>query len=77
MSPKERTTAEAAQAVGITRATLQVWIKRGKCRAPKTQLRDGRAVRLWTDSDVARLQAVKKKIYNNVGRPKGIKKSKV
>jgi excisionase family DNA binding protein len=75
MSPKQRTTTEAAKAVGITRATLQDWIKRGKFRAPRTQLRNGHAVRLWTDSNIARLRAVKKKIYNKVGRPKGSNKS--
>ena len=78
MSPKQRTTAEAAKAVGISRATLQDWIKRGKFRAPQTQLRNGHAVRLWTDSDVDRLRTMKKKIYNQeVGRPKKESNSKV
>ena len=78
MNAKHLTTKEAAKVVGITRVTLQGWIKRGKFRAPKTQLRNGHAVRLWTESDVVRLQALKKKIYNKVGgRPKGSKNSKV
>jgi excisionase family DNA binding protein len=77
MSPRQRTTTEAAKAAGVSRATLQDWIKRGKFRAPRTQLRNGHAVRLWTDFDVERLRTVKKKIYNQVGRPKGSTKSKV
>ena len=76
MSARQRTTTEAAKAVRITRATLQDWIKRGKFGAPQTQLRNGHAVRLWTDSDVERLRIKKKEIYNRVGRPKGSTKSK-
>lgn len=78
MRSRQFTTSEAAKAVNITRATLQDWIKRGKFRAPQTQLRNGHAVRLWTDSDIARLRAVKKRIYNrDVGRPKKGKGLKV
>jgi excisionase family DNA binding protein len=63
-------TQQAAEAVGITRATLQAWIAKRKIKAPRTQLRDGHAVRLWTDSDVARLRQVKKQIYRKeMGRP--------
>jgi excisionase family DNA binding protein len=70
VSPKTYTTQEAADAVDITRQTLQAWISKGKLKAPKTQLRDGRAVRLWTESDVARLRKVKKEIYlKEMGRP--------
>jgi predicted site-specific integrase-resolvase len=57
--------------VGITRATLQAWIAKGKIKAPKTELRDGRAVRLWTDSDIAKLRRDKKRLYQQqVGRPR-------
>lgn len=69
MNPKTYTTGEAAKRVGITRATLQDWIKKRKIAAPKlTQLANIK-VRLWTASDVARLKAVKKKIYQEK-RPK-------
>ena len=68
MAPKYLTTTEAAEAVGITRATLHEWIKRGRVRPPKLQLGNGHAVRLWNESDVARLRAVKGTI--KVGRPK-------
>jgi excisionase family DNA binding protein len=63
MSPKTYTTREAAKAVGITRATLQSWISSGKVKAPKPRLRNGVGVRVWTQSDVARLGRVKEKIY--------------
>jgi excisionase family DNA binding protein len=70
VSSKTYTTGEAAEAVDITRQTLQAWISKGKLEAPKTQLRDGRAVRLWTESDVAQLRKVKHEIYlKEMGRP--------
>ncbi len=71
MSTKAYTTGEAADAVGITRATLQAWIKKAKIKAPKPRLRNGRGVRLWTQADVARLQQAKERIYmKEMGRPK-------
>jgi excisionase family DNA binding protein len=63
MSAKTYTTQQAADAAGITRATLQEWIKRGKCAAPKLQRLGNVGARLWTASDVARLKATKKEIY--------------
>ena len=69
--PVNITTEQAAKAVGITRATLQDWIRKGKFKGPAVKLRKGRAVRLWSDSDVARLRAVKKEIYQEQNhRPK-------
>ena len=50
--------------------TLQSWIKSRKLKAPATRLRNGRAVRLWTEEDIARLREVKDRIYlKGVGRP--------
>ena len=63
MSPKIYTTQEAADAAGITRATLQDWIKKRKFAAPDVQRLGNVGVRLWTASDIARLKAVKKEIY--------------
>jgi excisionase family DNA binding protein len=63
MSPKTYTTGEAAKVVGITRATLQDWIKKKKLAAPKLQELGNISVRLWTVTDVIRLKAVKKQIY--------------
>lgn len=75
MALKRRTTTEAARALGITRATLHAWIKRGRVRPPKLQVGNGHAVRFWSESDIDRLQAVKSKI--KIGRPKKGNKSKV
>jgi excisionase family DNA binding protein len=69
MSPKAYTTAEAAEAVGITRATLQDWIQKGKFAAPKLQKLGKISARLWTASDVARLKKTKSEIYQEK-RPK-------
>jgi excisionase family DNA binding protein len=69
MSPKSYTTREAADAVGITRVTLQDWIKKRKFAAPKLKRVGNIRVRLWTASDVGRLKAVKKQIYQEK-RPK-------
>jgi predicted DNA-binding transcriptional regulator AlpA len=63
MSAKSYSTQEAAAAAGLTRATLQDWIKKKKFAAPKLQRLGNVGVRLWTASDVARLKAVKKEIY--------------
>lgn len=66
--PKTYTTAEAANAVGITRATLQDWIKKGKFAAPELQTLGKVCVRLWMPSDVARLKKTKKAIYQEKRR---------
>ncbi len=63
MSLKLYTTKEAAEAVGITRVTLQRWIARRAVKAPKPQLRNGLGVRLWTEADVARLRREAKEAY--------------
>ena len=60
---RELTTAEAASAVGIDRTTLQRWIRANKVKAPKPVLRNGRGVRLWSDSDVKRLGKIKAGTY--------------
>jgi excisionase family DNA binding protein len=56
-------TGKAAKQVGISRATLQEWIRNGKIKAPRLAKVGSVRVRLWTASDVARLKAVKKEIY--------------
>jgi excisionase family DNA binding protein len=60
---KRITTQEAAKIVGISRATLQVWIAAGKVLAPKAQIIDGVAVRIWKSTDLKRLSAVKARVY--------------
>jgi len=62
------TTAEAAKAVGISRATLQAWLAAGKVEAPALRLRPGEPpARTWSRADVDRLRAVKEKIYRRGG----------
>ena len=58
-----RTTEQAAEAVGVTRATLQEWIRAGKIAAPITQLRNGRAVRLWSAREVQKVIKYKQENY--------------
>lgn len=72
MSPKLYTTREAAEAVGITRATIQEWIRRRKFDPPEPRLRGSVGMRLWTASDVARLRATKEQIYRR-GKGRGRK----
>ena len=70
MGPKLYSTGDAAKAVGITRATLQAWIARGKITAPEAQDLGKVRVRLWSESDVSRLRREKQKIYKKeLGRP--------
>jgi excisionase family DNA binding protein len=71
MSPKPLTTEEAAAAVGISRATLQAWIKARKFKPPRPTLEGAVAKRLWTESDLVRLRKAKQKIYwKGQGRPR-------
>jgi predicted site-specific integrase-resolvase len=56
---KSFTTAQAARAAGVSRATLQVWIKGEKIRAPKIRLIGGKAVRLWTKADIEKARKMK------------------
>jgi excisionase family DNA binding protein len=66
----------AAKAVGISLMTLQRWIADGDIRAPKLQIVDGRATRLWDADDLERLGKLKILIYcrgrgRNAGKRKG------
>jgi predicted site-specific integrase-resolvase len=63
MSPKTYTTTQAAHEVKITRATLQDWIKKGKFTGPKLQRLGKVSARLWTASDIARLEKKRAEIY--------------
>jgi excisionase family DNA binding protein len=59
------TTSEAAELAGIARVTLQRWLKAGKIpNPPKTLVgKDGRAVRLWSSADIARLRMLATETY--------------
>lgn len=71
MSSGPYTTEQAAEQVGISRQTLQAWIRTKKITPPKPTLDGARSKRLWTESDLARLRKVKEKIYwTGQGRPR-------
>lgn len=70
MFSKTCSTEQAAAKVGITRATLQAWIKAKKFKPPKPTLEGAKARRLWSDSDLERLHRTKERIYWKAqGRP--------
>lgn len=74
MSPKLLSTVEVAKEIGVKRPTLQYWIKEGKLRAPKTRLRKGVAVRLWTTTRVEEARQLKATIKRGP-EPKSSEKS--
>ena len=69
--PAFYSTSDIARKAGITRITLQDWIKKGKFPAPKLARVGGVKVRLWTPLDLARLQALRKAIYHKKEVTKG------
>ncbi|MGH9681063.1 MAG: MerR family transcriptional regulator [Candidatus Acidiferrales bacterium] len=64
-------TQQAASAAGISTMTLQRWLAAGKVKGPKLRIRNGRAVRLWGNAELARLRKLKRLIY---GKGKGPRK---
>ena len=72
---KSCNTQRAASAVGIAVMTLHRWMVAGKVKGPKLRIRNGRAVRLWSQADLARLRKLKQTIYcKGRGRKKGYKR---
>ena len=68
-------TQQAASALGISTMTLQRWLAAGKVKGPKLRIRNGRAVRLWSTTDLAGLRKVKQATYcKGRGRKKGYKR---
>jgi len=71
MTTRPLTTEEAAKKVGITRATLQAWIRAKKLTPPKPILDGARSKRLWNESALARLKKTKERVYwKGQGRPR-------
>jgi excisionase family DNA binding protein len=58
MSRKLYSTVEVAKAAGVSRATLQYWVKTGKISAPRIRLHRNRAVRLWTNAQKKRIRTL-------------------
>jgi hypothetical protein len=68
-------TQQAAKAAGIAVMTLHRWLVAKRVKAPKLHIRNGRAVRLWSSADMARLVKLKQEIYcKGRGRKKGYNK---
>jgi hypothetical protein len=68
-------TRQAAKAADIAVMTLHRWVVAKKLKAPKLRIRNGRAVRLWSKADLARLRKLKQEIYcKGRGRKKGYKR---
>jgi predicted site-specific integrase-resolvase len=64
------TTRHAARAAGISHQSLYSWIKAGYIPAPPVELVESQAVRLWTEKDVERIRAWKRKNFKKgIGRP--------
>lgn len=63
-------TTEAAKRAGITRQTLQDWLRRGWIVGPIVQVRDGHSIRVWSMRDVKALQTYAKKHLRVRGRKK-------
>jgi len=60
--------------VGISLMTLQRWIAAGKVSSPPLRIWHGRATRIWTKSDLARLHETKTEVYcKGRGRKKKMK----
>jgi DNA-binding transcriptional MerR regulator len=59
MSKKLYTTVEVAKREDVPRATLQFWISSGKIAAPEVQLIAGKAVRLWSETDIGKVRKLK------------------
>lgn len=60
-------TIEVADEIGIDRTTLQRWISAGKIGAPELTIRDGRAVRLWSRSQIETLRKAAERLYHQGG----------
>jgi hypothetical protein len=57
--------------------TLHRWIVGGRVKAPMLRIRNGRAVRLWSEVDLDRLRKLKQTIYcKGRGRKKGYNRKK-
>ena len=61
MSPKS--TWQVAQEIGVTRATLEKWLKLGKVKSPKSLKVGGNAFRNWTPADIERVKKYKEAKY--------------
>jgi predicted site-specific integrase-resolvase len=59
MSGKLRTTEQAAEVIGISRATLQAWIKNRMIQPPPPTVEGAVAKRLWGKADIDKARKFK------------------
>ena len=59
MDEKTYSTGEVAEKVGISRQTLFTWIEKGQVVAPKPIAVGKTSIRLWTKTDIERVQKFK------------------
>jgi hypothetical protein len=57
------TTRQAAKKAHLALVTIQRWIADRKLKAPRLVVRQGRAVRLWTEADVKKILRFKAANY--------------
>lgn len=68
-------TQQAAKTVGLSVMTVHRWIVAKRLKAPALRIRNGRAVRLWSNANLNRLRKLKQQIYcKGRGRKKGYKR---
>jgi predicted site-specific integrase-resolvase len=77
MNKSAPNTERAAKAAGISLVTLQRWIADGRVHPPKLQIRNGRAVRVWSWRQLQRLLKTKNAIYCRGRGRKALRKSGV
>ena len=53
------TTREVARIVGVSRVTIQKWIRQGRIKAPTKTFQGRRAVRLWSPTAVREVSKLK------------------
>lgn len=62
MKSKFLTTRQLAEALGITRATLQTWIATGQIKAPELPI-PGMGMRLWSEAAIEGVRAYKERFF--------------
>lgn len=77
---KKYSISQAAEMVGVDRATVYRWIRRKVVPPPLIEVIAGVEVTYWTDAEISKLRAYKKESYWGRGKKKakgrGIRKTK-
>lgn len=68
-------TADAAKKIGVALRTLQRWILDRRIKFPNLVVRNGRAVRLWSGTEIERVRKYKQENYRK-GRGRKAKSKK-